>query len=143
MTDTQIVRRFAVVTLIVYAAVAAVTMILQAVANYESGAGLGLVTIIVPALEAGQTQARRTGQALDGARMWKLSGIFGLVSLVLSSALAFAASLVLGLNEIAQMMAGAAPGQLALFALVVLAIYILAGRLFLGFGQRLELNRRS
>ncbi|MEL7097828.1 MAG: ABZJ_00895 family protein [Pseudomonadota bacterium] len=141
MTDTQILTRFAVVTLIVFAAVMAISALLQIAFQYEAGSGLGIVTIIVPAMEAGQTQARRTGQAMPGGRMWRLSLLFGLVGLVLSSALAFGAAAVMGSGALATALADADLGLMAVMTVIILVVYILAARFFLAFGQRLELNR--
>jgi len=141
MTDTQILTRFAVVTLIVFAAVMVISALLQVVFQYEASSGLGIVTIIVPAMEAGQTYARRTGQGLEGGRMWRLAVLFGLVGLVLSSALAFGAAALMGSGQMAQVLAQVDLGLMAVMTVIVLAIYILAARFFLGFGQRLELNR--
>ncbi|MEM8577087.1 MAG: ABZJ_00895 family protein [Pseudomonadota bacterium] len=136
MTDTQILTRFAVVTLIVFAAVTAIGFALRLLFEYEMGTGLGIVTIIVPAMEAGQTHARRAGTALGSGHMWRLSALMGLISAVLSSALALALAALTGTA-----LPALPTGTFLIVAAVVMIVYILAARFFLGFGQRLELKR--
>lgn len=136
MTDTQILTRFAIVTLIVFAAVTGIALVLRVLFAYDMGTGMGIVTIIVPAMEAGQTYAKRTGTALANGHMWRLAALMGVISAVLSGVLALGVSAAMG-----RVPDQGLEGTILILAAVVLAIYTLAARFFLGFGQRLVLNR--
>jgi len=142
MTNLKILQRFTVVTVITVAAVAALLQILSSVFGYDAGAGVGIVSVIVPSLDAGSNYAKKVGKALAKGRMWRLSGIFILINAGLGVLITVALVAFAGIS-VTELLAALDATTVLYVLAFVLALYWLVGRLFLGFGAKKELKRQE
>ena len=143
MTNTHILTRFAVVTGITMAALIAVNFVLNAYFAYDAGAGLGLVSMIVPAMDAGANHVRKTSHLIEKPRMWRLAAFFALINVGMGMAwmtgLVAAYDVNLASIYIQQIGFGVVLGIMVFF----IGLYLLAGRFFLGLAARQELKRQE
>lgn len=142
MSDTQILKRYTVVTLITLAAVMAITYVLEVFVGVDAGAGMGVVSVALPALDAGGNYARLTGVALHKGRMWALAFYGALINFAVGILILSAVSLAFGQNLAVALLQ---VGWVVLVAvlLIVGVIYVLMGRFFIGFGMRQDLKRQQ
>ncbi|MEL7125751.1 MAG: ABZJ_00895 family protein [Pseudomonadota bacterium] len=142
MTDNDILKRYALVTLATMVGVYVLSYALEALAGISVGAGVGIVTAIVPAMDAGQTFARKTAGALDSGRMWRLALNGTFINFGISLALTAAVVVVFQVPMAALVATLGAVGLLIILALFFV-FYLLSARVFIGMGQRIELKRQA
>ena len=142
MTNAEILKRYAVVCLLTIVAVMVIAVLLDMLAGIDMGAGGGIVSVIVPAMEAGQTFARRTGTAPEKPRMWRLALLFTLINFAIGLVLLVVLSAIVPMG-LAEAFAVIGPVGFLLILVIFLGLYTLAGRFFLGFGARNELKRQE
>ncbi len=142
MSNSKILRRFSVACLLTMLAVMALSVLLEAFAELDVGAGVGIVTILVPAMDAGQTFARRTGGLLDKPRMWRLAFLFTLINLAFGIIIMLATMLVAPM-ALMPILSSVGLAGLLVVTLIIGGIYMLAARFFVAFGQRTELKRQE
>ena len=140
MTDFDILRRFIIVTLITMASVAIFVFLAESIFGFDIGSGSAIVTILVPALEVGQTYAKRTQEYLAPGRMWRLSIWFVFINLALGVALILVLWNFLALPFSVDILISPV---FQIIAIVFAGLYILAARFFLGFGQKLYFKNRK
>ena len=135
MTDFEILRRFAIVTLITIAGLAIFRFLLEDVFGFGGGSSSAVITILVPALEVGQTYAKRTQQYLAPGRMWRLAFWF----VIINGALGVAVIAILWILAALPFSVDFLISPLFLtIALVFAGIYLLIARFFLWLGQKLH-----
>ncbi|MEL6619205.1 MAG: ABZJ_00895 family protein [Pseudomonadota bacterium] len=142
MSNSKILRRFAVVCFLTILAVMALSVLFAALADFDVGAGVGIVTILVPAMEAGQTYVRRTGTLLEKPRMWRLSIFFTLINLAFGIVVMLATMLVAPM-ALMPVLSSVGLAGLLVVTVIVCGIYTVAARFFLGFGQNGALKRQE
>ena len=142
MTDNAILKRYALVTLATMIGVYALTYALELVAGVDAGAGVGIVTAIVPAMDAGQTHARKTQAELNSQRMWRLALNGTFINFGISLAVT-AVFLVAFQVPIMPLMAALGPIGLLIMIAIFFGFYFLSARVFIGMGQRAEFKRQA
>lgn len=135
MTDFEILRRFAIVTLITIAGFAIFRFLLADVFGFGGGSNSAVITILVPALEVGQTYAKRTQQYLAPGRMWRLAFWFVIINMALGVALIAILWNLVALPFGADFLIS--PFFLTM-AIVFAGVYLLVARFFLWFGQKMH-----
>ena len=143
MTDAQILKRYAVVTAITMVALIALSIGLSVYAGYDMTAGAGIATVIAPALDAGGNYVRKTGALLDKRRMWVLAMIGMLINLGIGILIFAAVEVVSGEGLVRAL---SEPGVLFFLMIsmpIILGLYMVVGRIFIGFGARQELKRQE
>ncbi|MFL4471275.1 ABZJ_00895 family protein [Tateyamaria armeniaca] len=142
MTDAQILKRYTVVTLITFVALILISLALDVLAGVDAGAGMGIASIIVPAMDAGGTYVRKTGTLLDKPRMWRLAPIFTMINFGLGLLILMGFSALSGFN-IGVVLAQVGFVGMLLILVGVMGLYLLVGRFFLGMGARSEMKRQE
>ncbi|MEP1587975.1 MAG: ABZJ_00895 family protein [Tateyamaria sp.] len=140
MTNGQIYRRFTVVTVIMMVAVIVISLVVDQVLGIDVGSGAGIVSLFVPAMDAGGTYVRATRTLLEKGRMWRMSCAFFGINLAVGLLIFIALFVVSGASFLA------AFAQIGLFTfliilLVMAAILIPITRFSLGFGARLAFKQ--
>ncbi|MEM9584001.1 MAG: ABZJ_00895 family protein [Pseudomonadota bacterium] len=141
MHTTYLLKRYLCVAILTMIGLAALRLALELVVDVQIGSALGIVTAIVPALDAGQTYGRRWEKRPENLYAWRMAAAF--------VALNFAAGLVLvlltlsvtgGLGAFFDIVVSL--GSLAMLGimLVIFAIYLAASRYFFGYGAKLALK---
>lgn len=142
MSNAALYLRYLIVCVITMAVVMVITILLATFTSLNLGSASGVITAVLPALEAGQTYARRTGQPLEKGRMWRLSAVFTLINTGLGIAIFVGLAILEGGNFLASI-ANIGPLTLVIILLVVFGVYVLLTRFFLGLGARSELKRQE
>ena len=142
MTDLQISKRYAVVTAITMVALMLVSFALSVFVGYDMGGGVGIVSVIVPAMEAGSNYVREVGATPDKRRMWRLSFLFTLINLAMGVVI-FAGFLIVSGIGLAALFGEIGASAMMGILVVVFGLYILVGRFFLGLGARQEARRQE
>ncbi len=139
MTNTQIFIRFAGVTVATLVALAIAAGLLASFAGIDLGSGLGIVSIIVPAMDAGQNYARKTGSALSKGQMWRIAFGGFLINVLVSLPLVAIIASITGL-DLTPIFEVLGIGALVGIGMVFAIFYILIARFFIGLGQRQALK---
>ncbi len=139
MSNPALYLRYFVVCVITMFALMVINGLLVAFTDFDLGSASGVISAILPALDAGQTYVRRTGQPLDKGRMWRLSSVFTLINLGIGVVIFAAFAIFAGAGFLASFANIGLPG-LVIILIVVFALYVLASRIFLGLGARTALK---
>ena len=144
MDTGYLLKRYAVVSVITMFAVLVISYLLEVFVGFDIGSGGSIATALVPAMDAGQTYARRVKKQPESGFAWKLSAVF----VVINAALGLAFSLVFvmafgGLADVFELLSGVGPVGWVIIISIAFAIYWLASRFFFGFGAKNELKMQE
>ena len=139
MTNGQVYKRFAIVTVLTMIAIFAITYVLEPLFGLEAGGAAGIVSLIVPAMDAGGTYVRKTGELLEKRRMWRMSAVFFLINFVIGLVATVAILIIGEADFVALFAAFGFPGLLIILAGFAV-VCILIARFFLGLGGRQTLK---
>lgn len=142
MTDSQILKRYSVVTVITLVALVALSLTLSALFNYDMTGGAGIVSVIVPAMDAGSTFVRNTGTLPGKVRMWRIAFLGTLINLSVGTVIFLLFSVATGENLAAVLGQIDLETTVAILSLVC-GVYLLAGRFCIGLGARQERKRQE
>lgn len=139
-----LVARYTVVMVLVGIVLAIVDFLLQYFFQFQSGAGVGIVAVIVPAMDAGQVFARRMARLPDSAEAWRLSAIMLAVNVAFGAVIVVLLTLILGWDSQMATAFSAIITPLGLGLMAgMLGIFYLATRFFFGSGAKNEMKRRA
>lgn len=144
MDTAYLLKRYAVVSLITMLAVLVLAYLLETFAGFDIGSGGSIATALVPAMDAGQTYARRLKEMPASRFAWKLSAVF----VVINAALGMAFSLIFavafgGLADVSELLGAVGALGWVIIIAIAFAIYWLASRFFFGFGAKNELKMQE
>lgn len=135
MPNSKILIRFTIVMLITMAAVAVAAEILASGFGIDISSGIAIASLIAPSLDAGINYAKKTGLALDNARMWRLSGLFASINFFVPLLLLVVWLAIAGAS-VSELISGLASPLVLLTLAVVFGMSVLGARLFLGMGVK-------
>lgn len=135
MTNEQVYKRFTVVTVVVMIAVIAISLILGMLFGIDIGSGAGIVSLLVPAMDAGGTYVRNTKTLLEKGRMWRMSVVFFAINLAVGLVV-FAIIFAISGAGFMEVFGQIGPVFLLIILGVMAAILIPITRVSLGFGAR-------
>lgn len=141
MHTTYLFKRYILVAGLTMILFGALSYGLEAFAGVRLGSALGIITAIVPALDAGQSYARRWEKHPSNAYAWKLSAAFVVLNLAVGAILMLALFAYFGeLNALGDVLAQIATPLFATIMVGVLIVYLGASRYFFGFGAKTYLK---
>lgn len=141
MDTAYLLKRYAVVSLITMIAILAIAYLLQIFVGYDLGSSASIVSALVPAMDAGQTYARRTKQRPENGFAWKISAVFVAINATLGLAFYLVFSMAFGgLADAADLLGAVGAVGWVIIVAVAFVIYWLASRFFFGFGAKNELK---
>jgi hypothetical protein len=144
MDNSYLLKRYAVVTMITIIAIMVLSFLLETFMDHDIGSVGGMISVFVPAMDAGQTYARHQKAKPKGGFAWKMSAIFVAVNMVIGGAFMLVLSLVFGIGTelLAVFTAVGVPGMI-IIAVVVCLLSWLVSRFFFGFGAKNELKMQE
>ncbi|SFR47945.1 ABZJ_00895 family protein [Litoreibacter janthinus] len=141
MSTSYLLKRYAIVSLITMVVVMVITYLLAELAGFDIGSGGSIATALVPAMDAGQTYARRMKEMPASSFAWKISAVFVLINAAIGVAFSMVFAVAFGgLADVSELLAAVGALGWVIIIAIAFAIYWLASRFFFGFGAKNELK---
>ncbi len=144
MHTTYLLKRYIMVAALTMVALAVLTVAMQAFVGVQIGGATGIVAAIVPAIDAGQTFAKRWEKRPENGYAWKLAAAFVMLNFAVGLVFLVVASAVLG--DIAMLQSVIVRLGVPFILLILLAVFLVywcASRYFFGFGAKQQVRAQQ
>lgn len=141
MHSTYLLKRYSLIAALTMIGLALLSTALSLIAGIQLGGTLGIVSAIVPALDAGQVYGKRWEKRPENGFAWKLAAAFVVLNFVVSIMLV--AIMTAWIGEFAIVVDAISDVGVLIFGgimTVIFLIYWLASRYFFGYGAKLAIR---
>ncbi|MDA8747155.1 ABZJ_00895 family protein [Litoreibacter sp.] len=137
MHTTYLLKRYIVVAMLSMILISAISYGLETFTGVKLGSTIGIVAAIVPAMDAGQTYAKRWEKRPPNAYAWKLSAAFTVLNLLVGIVLMISLFAYFGtVKDLSDLIGQLATPLSGVIMVVILIVYWLASRYFFGFSAK-------